>query len=133
MTFEDAIGALGAEFGVELSGEGGTAGFEVSSEDGDFEPVDVTLTYEPEGEMLLVSVDVGAVDPEGGDELLLKMLEANHMFSGTLGASFCIDDGRAKLQRRISLDVFWREGGKTILTSLFKSVQAWRQEIKAET
>ena len=73
------------------------------------------------------------MDPEGGDELLLKMLEANHMFSGTLGASFCIDDGRAKLQRRIRLDAFWREGGKTILTSLFKSVQAWRQEIKAET
>ena len=97
MTFEDAIAALGAEFGVELSGEGGTAGFEVASEDGDFEPVDVTLTYEPEGEMLLVSVDVGAVDPEGGDEPLLKMLEANHMFSGTMGASFCVDDGRAKL------------------------------------
>ena len=133
MTFEDAIAALGAEFGVELSGEGGTAGFEVASEDGDFEPVDVTLTYEPEDDMLLVSVDVGAVDPEDGDEPLLKMLEANHMFSGTMGASFCVDDGIAKLQRRIRLDAFWREGGKAILTSLFKSVQAWRQEIKAET
>ena len=87
MTFEDAIAALGAEFGVELSGEGGTAGFEVASEDGDFEPVDVTLTYEPEDDMLLVSVDVGAVDPEDGDEPLLKMLEANHMFSGTMGTT----------------------------------------------
>ena len=111
MTFEDAIAAL----------------VEVSSEDGDFEPVDVTLTYEPEGEVLLVSVDVGAVDPEDGDEPLLKMLEANHMFSGTMGASFCVDDGIAKLQRRIRLDAFWREGGKAILTSLFKSVQDWRQ------
>ena len=67
------------------------------------------------------------MDPEGGDEPLLKMLEANHMFSGTMGASFCVDDGRAKLQRRIRLDAFWREGGKAILTSLFKSVQDWRQ------
>jgi len=127
MTFEDAIAALGAEFGVELSGEGGTAGFEVSSEDGDFEPVDVTLTYEPEGEMLLVSVDVGAVDPEGGDEPLLKMLEANHMYSGTEGASFSLDGEHAKLERLVCLDAFCREGGKSILMSLFSSVQAWRE------
>ena len=132
MTFEDAIAALGAEFGVELSGEGGTASFEVASGDGDFEPVNVTLTYEPEDETLLVSADAGAVDLEGGDEPLLWMLEANHMFSGTMGASFCVDDGHAKLQRRIRLDVFWREGGKTILMSLFKAVQAWRQQNKTE-
>ena len=49
---------------------------------------------------------------------------------GTMGASFCVDDGRAKLQRRIRLDAFWREGGKTILMSLFKAVQAWRQRSK---
>ena len=128
MTFEDAIAALGAEFGVELSGEGGTASFEVASEDGDFEPVDVTLTYEPEDDMLLVSVDVGAVDPEGGDEPLLKMLEANHMYSGTEGASFCLDGSRAKLERLVSLEAFWREGGKSILMSLFRSVQAWREK-----
>ena len=130
MTFEDAIAALGAEFGVALSDEDGTASFEVASGDGDFEPVNVTLTYEPEDEMLLVSADAGAVDLEGDDEPLLRMLEANHMFSGTAGASFCVDDGRAKLQRRIRLDAFWREGGKTILMSLFKSVQAWRQQSK---
>ena len=130
MTFEDAIEALGAEFGVALSAEGGTASFEVASEGGDFEPVNVTFTYEPEGDMLLVSADAGEVDLESGDEPLLKMLEANHMFSGTAGASFCLDDGRAKLQRRIRLDAFWREGGKDILTSLFKSVQAWRQQSK---
>ena len=115
-----------------LSGEGGTASFEVASEDGDFEPVNVTLTYEPEDETLLVSADAGAVDLEGGDEPFLWMLEANHMFSGTMGASFCVDDGHAKLQRRIRLDVFWREGGKTILMSLFKAVQAWRQQNKTE-
>lgn len=132
MTFEDAIAALGAEFGVALSDEDGTASFEVASGDGDFEPVNVTLTYEPEDETLLVSADAGAVDLEGGDEPLLWMLEANHMFSGTMGASFCVDDGHAKLQRRIRLDVFWREGGKTILMSLFKAVQAWRQQNKTE-
>ena len=60
MTFEDAIAALGEEFGVELSAEDGrTASFEVSSDGGDFEPVDFTLTYEPEGEMLLISESTG--------------------------------------------------------------------------
>ena len=133
MTFEDAIAALGEEFGVELSAEDGrTASFEVSSDGGDFEPVDFTFTYEPEGEMLLISADAGAVDLEGGDEPLLKMLEANHMYSGTEGASFSLDGGRAKLERLISLEAFWREGGKSILMSLFRSVQAWRQENKAE-
>jgi hypothetical protein len=68
------------------------------------------------------------VDPARGEEPLLKMLEANHMFTGTAGASFCVDGGRAKLERRIRLQAFWREGGKTILMSFFKSVQAWRRE-----
>ena len=130
MTFEDAIAALGEEFGVELSAEDGTASFEVSSDGGDFEPVNFTLAYEPENEMLLVSADAGAVDLEGGEEPLIKMLEANHMFSGTEGASFCLDDGRAKLECRIRLEAFWREGGKSILMSLFRSVQAWREENK---
>ena len=130
MSFEDAIAALGEEFGVELSAEDGTASFEVSSDGGDFEPVNFTIVYEPEDEMLLVSADAGAVDLEGGDEPLLKMLEANHMFSGTEGASFSLDDGRAKLERLISLDAFWREGGKSILMALFRSVQAWREENK---
>ena len=130
MTFEDAIAALGEEFGVELSAEDGTASFEVSSDGGDFEPVNFTIAYEPEGEMLLVSADAGEVDLGSGDEPLLKMLEANHMFSGTEGASFSLDGGRAKLERLISLVAFCREGGKSILMSLFRSVQAWRKENK---
>ena len=128
MTFEDAIAALGEEFGVELSAEDGTASFEVSSDGGDFEPVNFTLTYEPENEMLLVSADAGEADLKSGDEPLLKMLEANHMYSGTEGASFCLDGGRAKLERLVSLEAFWREGGKSILMSLFRSVQAWREK-----
>ena len=128
MSFEDAIAALGEEFGVELSAEDGAASFEVSSEDGDFEPVNFTLTYEPENEMLLVSADAGEVDLESGDEPLLKMLEANHMYSGTEGATFCLDGSRAKLERLVSLEAFWREGGKSILMSLFRSVQAWREK-----
>ena len=130
MTFEDAIAALGEEFGVELSAEDGAASFEVSSDDGDFEPVNFTLSYEPEGEMLLISADAGEVDLESGDEPLLKMLEANHMYSGTEGASFCLDGSRAKLERLISLESFWKEGGKSIMMSLFRSVQAWRKENK---
>jgi len=128
MSFEDAIAALGEEFGVKLLAEDGAAGFEVSSDGGDFEPVNFTLTYEPENEMLLVSADAGEVDLESGDEPLLKMLEANHMYSGTKGASFCLDGSRAKLERLVSLEAFWREGGKSILMSLFRSVQAWREK-----
>ena len=112
----------------ELIEETGAASFEVSSDGGDFEPVNFTLTYEPENEMLLVSADAGDVDLESGDEPLLKMLEANHMFSGTEGASFCLDGSRAKLERLVSLEAFWREGGKSILMSLFRSVQAWREK-----
>ena len=130
MSFEDAIAALGKEFDVELSAEDGAVGFGVSSDGGDFEPVNFTLTYEPENEMMLVSADAGEVDLESGDEPLLKMLEANHMYSGTEGATFCLDGSRAKLERLISPEAFWREGGKSILMSLFRSVQAWREENK---
>ena len=65
----------------------------------------------------------------GGEEALLKLLEANHMFSGTTGASFCVDGGRVKLERLVSLATFWREGGRSILMSLFKSVCDWRSQI----
>lgn len=126
MTFYDVIAALGDEFGVELSAAEGTASFEVSSEGGDFEPVNFTITHEPEHETLLVSADAGEVDYGRSDMPLLRLLEANHMFSSTMGASFCVDDGRAKLQRRIRMDNFWREGGKALLMSFFKSVQDWR-------
>jgi len=128
MTFEEAIAALGEEFGVELSAEDGKVSFEVSADGGDFGPVNFTLTYQPETEMLLVSADAGVVDLEGGDAPLLKMLEANHMYSGTEGASFSLDGEHAKLERLICLDAFWQEGGKSILMSLFRSVQAWREE-----
>ena len=130
MSFEDTIAALGAEFGVPLSAEGGTASFELSAEGGGFEPVAVTLTYEPEDEMMLVSADVGEVDAEGGDEPLLRMLEANHVFAGTMGASFSMDGARARLERRIRLDAFWREGGSGILMSLFRTVQDWRRDLQ---
>lgn len=128
MTFEDSIAALGAEFGVDIQVEDGVAGFAVSSGGDDLEPVDFTLTYEPEDEALLISADAGAVDLESGEEALLKLLEANHMFAGTMGAAFCVDDGRAKLERRVSLATFWREGGKSILMSLFKSIYDWRRK-----
>lgn len=128
MTFEDAIAALGEEFGVDIPVEDGVASFEVSSDGDNLSPVGFTLTYEPEDETLLVSADAGAVNPERGEEPLLGMLEANHMFAGTMGAAFCVDDGRAKLERRVSLATFWREGGKSILMSLFKSVCDWRRK-----
>ena len=86
MEFEDAIAVLGKDLGIDLVVEDGVAEFVATSKDGD-EPVEVAISAMDDGESAVLSADLGEMPTEGADELMLRMLEANHLFDATGGAS----------------------------------------------
>ena len=131
MTFEDAIKSLGAEFGVDLEPEDGAVSFAIAGDDGD--SVDIVVREAEDRESADISADLGELPAAGGDALLLEMLEANHLFSGTGGASLSVDGTRAKLERRVPLTELGRGEGSRVLAPFLATAGRWRGIIAGET
>ena len=100
MSFEDIAAVLGQAFGIELKVVQDTTVFEVVSDDGSTK-VQILLQDSGERNLVLMSADLGEVPPEGREKLFQTMLEANNMFSGTVGSTLALDaaSGKARLQR----------------------------------
>ena len=105
MSFEDIAAVLGQAFGMELKVVQNTTVFEVASDDGSTK-VQVLLQNTGERNLVLMSADLGEAPPEGREKLFQTMLEANNMFSGTVGSTLALDaaSGNARLQRYVSGD-----------------------------
>ena len=131
MTFEDAIRSLGAEFGADLEPEDGVASFAIAGDGGD--SVDVIVREAEDHESADISADLGELPAAGGDALLLEMLEANHLFGGTGGASLSVDGTRAKLERRVPLTELGRGEGSRVLAPFLATAGRWRGIIAGET
>ena len=131
MTFEDAIKSLGAEFGVDLEPEDGAVSFAIAGDDGD--SVDIVVREAEDRESADISADLGELPAAGGDALLLEMLEANHLFGGTGGASLSVDGMRAKLERRVPLTELGRGEGSRVLAPFLATAGRWRGIIAGET
>ena len=131
MTFEDAIRSLGAEFGVDLEPEDGAVSFAIAGDDGD--SVDIVVREAEDRESADISADLGELPAAGGDALLLEMLEANHLFGGTGGASLSVDGTRAKLERRVPLTELGRGEGSRVLAPFLATAGRWRGIIAGET
>jgi len=123
--FEDAIAVLGKDLGIDLVVEDGVAEFVATSQDGD-EPVEVSISAMDDGESAVLSADLGEMPSEGADELMLRMLEANHLFDATGGASLSVEDDRAKLERYVNLVAFQREEGANIVPLFVEMARTWR-------
>ncbi len=128
MTFEDAIKSLGAEFGAELKIADGVAAFTAFDDGG--EGMDVVLRQVENQECADVSADLGELPPEGAEDLMMRMLEANHMFGGTGGASLSIEGDRAQLERRVSLAELGRGEGAFVLAPFLATAREWREKLK---
>ena len=104
-SFEDIAAVLGQAFGMELKVVQNTTVFEVASDDGSTK-VQVLLQNTGERNLVLMSADLGEAPPEGREKLFQTMLEANNMFSGTVGSTLALDaaSGNARLQRYVSGD-----------------------------
>ena len=100
MSFEDIASVLGQAFGLELKVVQDTTVFEVVSDDGSTK-VQILLQDSGERNLVLMSADLGEVPPEGRERLFQTMLEANNVFSGTVGSTLALDaaSGNARLQR----------------------------------
>lgn len=100
MVFEDIIAVVERVLEMELAVVEGTTVFEVSGEEGGGR-VRVILQDESERNRVLLSADLGEPPPEGAETLYRTMLEANHLFSGTAGATLALDEasGRFRLQK----------------------------------
>jgi DNA-binding ferritin-like protein (Dps family) len=113
MSFEDIVAVLGQAFSMELKVVQDTTVFEVVSDDGSTK-VQILLQDTGERNLVLLSADLGEVPPEGREKLFQTMLEANNMFSGTVGSTLALD---AILVNRVR-DVFHHtaaEGDKVLL------------------
>jgi len=86
MAFEDAIASLGRDLGIDLVVEDGVAEFVAASADGG-EQIEVTISVLDDGVSALLCADLGEMPAKGSDRLMLRMLEANHLFGATGGAT----------------------------------------------
>lgn len=129
MTFEGAIGALGAELGFDLPIEEGVAWLEASSEGGGEAGISVAISEMPDVGGALLASEVGDVSAVRD---LQPLLEANHIFAETAGATLSIEDGRIYFEQYMPLSVIGRGEGERAVKVFVANALEWRRRL-AET
>ena len=121
MRFEEQIEALGSKIGVPLQVD--DEGSCVLSVD----DMTVTLQSIPEAESVGFWGEIGEPPPQGLEKLLSAMLEANHMFRGTGGATISRDSetGRFFLCRVLDLRNLDAEAFAAALERFVNVLEAW--------
>ena len=124
MTFEELISALGERIGVDLSAEDGSCVINVDD-------MVVTLMSLPDSDRLAVHGEIGDPPPEGLEQLLSAMLEANHLFAGTAGATISRDHetGRFHLCRQEPLATLDADSLAALVESFVNTLEIWRKAI----
>ena len=124
MAFEDAIASLGKELGIDLTVEDGVARFTATPESGS-KQVSVSISEMDDGVSALLCADLGEMPSEGANELMLRMLEANHLFASTGGATLSVDDGSVKLERYVGLVELQRGEGARVVAPFVEVAREW--------
>ena len=124
MTFEELISALGERIGVDLAAEDGSCVINVDD-------MVVTLMSLPDSDRLAVYGEIGDPPPEGLEQLLSAMLEANHLFAGTAGATISRDHetGRFHLCRHEPLATLDADSLAALVESFVNTLEIWRKAI----
>lgn len=131
MAFEDAIASLGRDLGIDLVVEDGVAEFVAASADGG-EQIEVTISVLDDGVSASLCADLGEMPAKGSDRLMLRMLEANHLFGATGGATLSVEEGRAKLERYVGIVAFQRGDGARIVKPFLEMARKWRSIVAGE-
>ena len=129
MSFEDVLAVLERAFNLKLKVVEGATAFEVASEDGETR-VKVFIQNADERRKVLLSADIGEPPPEGGEQLLRTMMEANHLFTGTAGSTLALDTktGRFRLQRYESPEDL-ANNAEAKLVSFIETALLWSRSI----
>ena len=124
MTFEELISGLGSKIGVELTSDDGECVINVDD-------MVVTLMSLPDSDRLAVHGEIGDPPPEGLEQLLSAMLEANHLFAGTAGATISRDHetGRFHLCRHEPLAILDADSLAALVESFVNTLEIWRKAI----
>ena len=124
MTFEELISGLGSKIGVELTSEDGECVINVDD-------MVVTLMSLPDSDRLAVHGEIGDPPPEGLEQLLSAMLEANHLFAGTAGATISRDHetGRFHLCQHEPLAILDADSLAALVESFVNTLGIWRKAI----
>ena len=124
MTFEELISGLGSKIGVELTSDDGSCVINVDD-------MVVTLMSLPDSDRLAVYGEIGDPPPEGLEQLLSAMLEANHLFAGTAGATISRDHetGRFHLCRHEPLAILDADSLAALVESFVNTLGIWRKAI----
>lgn len=119
---------LGKSLGIELAFDNdGVCAFMADD-------MTVTIHGLPDGEIALVG-DIGEPPPEGLEKLYRAMLEANHLFGGTAGATISFDSERGRFSlvklfdcRNLDSDTFMQAVSKfvSVLEMWTKLTAEWR-------
>ena len=98
METSELVKSLGEKMGVELALEDGAAAFEADG-------MTVAVVDLPELGSVAIAGDIGEPPPERLEALYRTMLEAQHLFRGTFGATISLDPetGRFALNKAIAL------------------------------
>lgn len=124
MTFEDAMSALGAELGFELAVVDGRVRIEASGADDD--DIVVEMSDMPNAGAALLSSDIGET---GSAETLKSLLEANHLFGETAGATLSAEDGRIYFERYVPFSVIGRGEGSDAVKAFVVDACDWRRRL----
>ena len=126
MRFEEHIEALGRQIGVDLAAnEEGACTLSVDD-------MSVTLQDIPEAQSVGFWGEIGEPPPQGLEKLLSAMLEANHLFRGTGGATISRDTstGRFFLCRVLDLRSLDDEAFSSALERFVNTLEAWIRLVK---
>ena len=124
MSFEDAIASLGAELGFDLPVADGVAQLEAAGGEGDV--FDVALSEMPDVGGVLLSSEVGELSEVTA---LQPLLEANHIFAETAGATLSLADGHLYFEQYVPLSAIGRGEGTGIVKLFVAHARDWRQRI----
>ena len=124
MTFEELISGLGSKIGVELTSEDGECVINVDD-------MVVTLMSLPDCGRFAIHGEIGDPPPEGLEQLLSAMLEANHLFAGTAGATISRDHetGRFHLCRHEPLATLDADSLAALVESFVNTLGILRKAI----
>ncbi len=124
MTFEDLVKAFGTRLNVTLEAVEGSVPFEADG-------MPVVFHHLPELDSVVVMGEVGEPPPENPGDLYRALLDANHLFEGTRGATLSRDPetGKIHLTRLAPLATLDAEGFYTLVEDFLNTLALWRQAL----
>ena len=95
---QSLLQTLGSRLGLPLALDAdGACGLRIDDR------LDITLRLEGQPPALLAYAPVGALPASGADGVLRRLLAANHVWEGSQGATWSVNDGQVTLARLLPL------------------------------